>query len=112
MSGEGASTPRSSGGKLVSGKKGPIPAALGFATPVLYCGATGCSTLEVGLDSLSWVRRRSRETGPLSLGPGVSISLSSPGGRELSKLWSLWGFQGAGSAAALDEAWLIPLSVL
>lgn len=63
MSGEGARTPRSSGEKLVSGKKGPIPAALGFATPVLYCGATGGSTLEVGLDSLSWVRHKSWETG-------------------------------------------------
>lgn len=96
MSGEGARTPRSSGEKLVSGKKGPIPAALGFATPVLYCGATGRGTLEVGLDSLSWVRRKSRETGPLSLGPGVSTSPFSPGGRGLSKPWSLWGFRGAG----------------
>ena len=70
VSGEGARTPRSSGGKVVSGRKDPmLPATLGFATPALCRGATGHRTLDTGPGSLSWVRRRTQEVGSLSLGP-------------------------------------------
>ena len=70
VSGEGARTPRSSGGKVVSGRKDPmLPATLGFATPALCRGATGHRTLDTAPGSLSWVRRRTQEVGSLSLGP-------------------------------------------
>ena len=76
--------PRSAGGKVVSGRKGPIlPATLGFATPALCCGATRRSTLDMGPDSPSWVRCRTRDEESLSLGPECLSLLSAlmEGGR-------------------------------
>ena len=57
------------GGRSSLEGRAPCYQTRGVATPALCCGATRHRTLDMGPGSPSWVRRRTREVGSLSLGP-------------------------------------------